>query len=323
MPDRGTYGAARQEVRVARELEGLSLGEIELFCKVAEQGGFSAAARATGLTTAALSRAVMRLERRLGTRLFVRTTRHVSLTPEGQRYLAHCQAALAQLVAAERELSSERTSARGLVRLSLPTSYGHHRVLPVLPALCQRHPELELDVQLSNRNVALGEGAFDLAVRGRTPPDSELVARKLEDAPLVVVAAPSYLARRGVPHEPAALFAHECVQFVLPSSGADVPWLFWDGGVVRALPTRGALRCHDDVLGPVTLARAGAGLVQTYRFLVADDLARGSLVEVLASYAGASRPFSLLYAKDRHLPQRVRVVVDFLVAHFASPRAPA
>ena len=301
----------------ARQFDDLSLGSLELFCLAAELESFTAAAAAAGLTPPAVSRTVARLEAKLGARLLARTTRRVRLTESGRAYHAQCRQALAQLGDAARLLGGEQVKPAGTVRLSLPTSYGHHRVLPLLADLRRLHPGVELDLQLSNRNVDLvGEG-FDLAVRGRTPPDSGLVARQLEDAPLVIVGSPRYLRRHGKPRDAAALAQHECLHFVLPRTGQLVPWLLTiDGRVVEhTLP--GAIRCADDILGPVTLARHDAGLVQTYRFIVERDLAEGTLREVLPQCAGAARPFSLLYPAQRHLPARVRVVIDFLLERLA------
>ncbi len=296
-----------------READLPGLGGIELFCLVAQHGGFTAAARAQGLTTPAISRAVARLEKRLGVRLFTRTTRQVRLTDAGERYYQQCREALDQLKEAEREVTGRQQSAAGLVRISLPTSYGHFRILPILPAFLRRHPGIRVDAQLTNRNVDFADERFDLAVRGRVPPDSGLVARRLEDAALVIVASPGYLREAGRPRSLADLESHECVQFVLPSSGQSVPWLVIDGEQPRTLITTGRLRCHDDILGPITLARAGAGLIQTYRFLIEADLRDKRLVEVLPRHAGASRPFSLVYPGKRHVPARVRLLIDYLV----------
>ncbi|HEX5685851.1 MAG TPA: LysR substrate-binding domain-containing protein [Ideonella sp.] len=299
---------------MARQFDDLKLGSIELFCLTAQWEGFTAAAKAAGLTAPAVSRSVARLEARLGVRLFQRTTRQVRLTDAGRRYYEQCRQALGQLTEAERELAGAQQSPAGLVRLSLPTSYGHCRILPLLPEFSRAHPLVELDLQISNRNVDFTEEGFDLAVRGRAPPDSGLVARKLEDAALVIVASPAYLKRRGRPRELGELSQHECIQFVLPSSGQPVPWLVRDGdGRDTELLTHGKLRCADDILGPVTLARAGAGLLQTYRFIIEQDLRNGTLKEVLTQHAGASRPFSLMYPANRHMPLRVRALIDFLV----------
>lgn len=298
---------------MSRYFDDLMLGSIELFCLTAEQQSFTAAAAAAGLTPAAVSRSISRLEARLGVQLFVRTTRRVRLTEGGRTYFGQCRQALGQLIEAEREITGEQHLPSGTVRISLPTSYGHHRILPLLPGFREQYPAVELEVHLSNRNIDFTAEGFDLAVRGRTPPDSGLVARKLEDAPLVVVAAPRYLRRCGSPMSLDVLPQHDCIQFLRPSSGKAMPWLLRQHGQDFELPTKGGMRCSDDILGPVTLARAGAGLLQTYRFIVEHDLQQGTLQEVLGEFGGASRPFSLLYPSNRHIPQRVRVLIDFLL----------
>lgn len=297
---------------MSRNFEDMSLGSIELFCLTAELGGFTAAANAAGLTPAAVSRTVARLESRLGAQLFVRTTRKVRMTDGGRAYYEQCKGALAQLVEAERALNGEQRSPTGTVRLSLPTSYGHYRILPLLGTFRKRFPEIELDVQLSNRNVDFTSEGYDLVIRSRMPPDSGLIARKLEDAELVIVASPKYLRKRGTPRSVNALIEHECIQFALPSTGQVVPWLLRQGEVNLEQPVHGAIRCYDDILAPVTLARHDVGIVQTYRFIVEQDLRDGRLKEILRDLAGASRPFSMLYPANRHMPHRVRALIDFL-----------
>lgn len=302
---------------MSRLFDTQRLGSIELFCLTAQWQGFTPAAKAVGLTPAAVSRSVARLESQLGVRLFVRTTRTVRLTEAGRRYHEQCRQALAQLAEAERELSGQQQRPSGLVRVTLPTPYGHCRVLPLIPAFAQRYPDIELDLQLTNRNVDIVEEGFDLAVRGRTPPDTGLVARKLEDADLVIVAAPSYLRRRKRPRNEHDLAALSCIQFLLPRNGQPVPWLLRRDGRDFEWPTHGPLRCADDILATVTLVRAGAGVLQTYRFIVEQDLRDGTLVELLPELAGASRPFSVMYTAHRHMPLRARVFIDFLVAKLA------
>lgn len=297
---------------MSRHFDDLNLGSLELFCLTGDLQSFTAAAAAAGLTPPAVSRTIARLEAKLGTRLFVRTTRRVRLTDSGRLYHEHCKAALGQLVDAERLLNGEQAAPAGTVRMSLPTSYGHCRVLPLLGAFRAKYPLIELELQLSNRNVDFTAEGYDLAIRGRTPPDSGLVARKLEDAALVLVATPQYLRRHGTPKTAEALDGHACILFALPSTGQLVPWVLRHDGVDAEHSPHGAIRCHDDILGPVTLARSGAGITQTYRFLVEKDLEAGTLKEVLPGHAGASRPFSLLYPANRHMPQRVRVLIDFL-----------
>lgn len=156
-------------------------------------------------------------------------------------------------------------------------------------------------------------------MRARTLPDSGLVARKLEDAAIVIVAAPAYLHRRRRPRPMADLSQHERIQFIQRRTGRAVPWLLQEGGRLVEYPTTGHLRCSDDILGSVTLARAGAGIEQNCRFLVDDDLQAGRLIELLPDHVGAARPFSLLYPANRRMPVRVRAVIDHLVRHLASP----
>lgn len=305
---------------MTRQFTGLMLGSVELFCLTAERQGFSAAAAEAGLTPAAVSRSIARLEARLGVQLFVRTTRQMRLTDSGRSYYEQCRQALGQLAEAERELTGDQRVASGTVRISLPTSYGHYRVLPLLPAFRQRYPHVELEVQISNRNIDFAAEGYDLAVRGRTPPDSGLVARPLASVELVVVATPAYLRRRGTPRTPDDLAAHDCLQFALPRTGLPVPWVFRDRAGNEYERTPGsALRCSDDVLGLATLARHGAGLAQTFRAAVEDDLAQGRLKEVLKEHGGATLPFSLIYPANRHMPQRVRVLIDFLVERLSPP----
>ncbi|WP_420991695.1 LysR substrate-binding domain-containing protein [Cupriavidus sp. 30B13] len=300
-----------------RQFDDLQLGSIELFCLAAELSSFTAAAVAASVTPAAVSRSVSRLEERLGVRLFVRTTRQIRLTDEGRAYFERARRALAQLVDAEREATGQHASPAGLLRISLPTPYAHYRVLPVLPEFRARYPQVEIETHISNSNVDFADDGFDLSVRGRAPDDSSLIARKLEDAELVLVAAPAYLARAGVPDTLDALQAHDCIQFDLPSSGRRIPWLFREEGETAEVATSGGYGCAEDILGGVTLARSGAGLFQTYRFVVEHDLRDGRLVELLPQFGGASRPFVLLYPHARHMSSRVRALVDFLVDKFA------
>lgn len=296
-----------------RHFEDVLVGSIELFCAAAEYGSFTAAANAIGVTPAAVSRSVSRLEARLGARLFVRTTRQVSLTEDGRRYFEQCRQALSQLVDAERALTGLQSMPSGVLRISVPTTYGHHRLLPLLPKFRALYPEVRVDIHISNRNIDFVDEGYDLAIRARDPVDSSFVARKLEDAELVIVAAPAYLARAGQPASIAALSQHECINFVLPSTGRPVPWLFREKGRVIEVATLGGYCLYEDILAGVTLARGGAGLFQAYRFTVENDLRANTLVEVLSAHGGCSRPFSVLYPHSRHLSLKVRSFVDFLL----------
>ena len=304
-----------------RQFDDILLGSIELFCLAAEAGSFTAAASTASVTPAAVSRSVSRLEKRLGVRLFVRSTRSIRLTDGGRAYFEQCRQALTQLVEAERRVTGEQVEPSGNLRISVPTTYGHHRILPMLPAFRERNPLIKVEVHISNRNIGFIEEAFDLAIRVREQPDSTLIARLLEDAPLVVVASPDYLKRAGTPQNLSDLAQHDCIKFDLPSSGRQIAWLFKESGSDIEILAEGNYACSEDVLGGVTLAKCGAGLFQTYRFIVEKELADGSLMEVLKPFGGRSRPYSLIYPPGRLLPLRVRVFVDFLMTQSETWRA--
>jgi DNA-binding transcriptional LysR family regulator len=297
-----------------RQFDDILLGSIELFCLAAECRSFTAAAVEAGLTPAAVSRSVTRLEERLGVRLFARTTRQIRLTEAGQGYFEQCREALARLMEAEREVTGQQAEPRGTLRISIPTSYGHYRLLPLLPEYRRLHPGVKVEVNLSNRNVDFADEGYDLSIRVRAPADSNLIGRKLEDADVVTVAAPAYLARRGVPRTLADLADHECVGFELPSSGRAVSWLFRQDGRDIEVAVASSVTVTDDVLGCATMVRHGAGITQGMRFTMQADLDSGALVEVLQAYGGRARPIYLLYPSARHVPLRVRSFVDFLVA---------
>ncbi len=300
-----------------RHFEDLQLGSIELFCLAAEASSFTTAAQVAGVTPAAVSRSISRLEERLGSRLFVRTTRSIRLTDGGRTFFEQCRQALTQLVEAQQEMMGAQSVPSGLLRISIPTTYGHHRILPLLPKFRALYPQVSVDIHISNRNIDFVAEGYDLAIRVRAQPDSTLIARLLEDARLVVVATPAYLKRAGTPQALEDLPNHECIQYELPSNGRRISWLFQVDGKEREFAGEAGYSCSDDVLGGVTLAKHGAGLFQTYKFIVEEELANGSLVEVLQPYGGRSRPFTLLYPHGRYVPHRVRAFVDFLLEHRA------
>jgi DNA-binding transcriptional LysR family regulator len=299
-----------------------STREVELFVAAVEAGNFTRAATRLAITPAAVSRAIGRLEGDLGVRLFRRTTRAMQLTSEGQLYFERCRQALALIDDVERELTRRQETPRGLVRLSVPTTYGHVRALPALAAVLEVHPEIRLEIDVSNRNVDFVTEGYDLAIRAGPLEDSALIAHRLDDATLGVFASPRYLERRGTPRTADDLARHTAIGFVLPSSGRVLPWAFRraDGTHFSVAPA-GDVRCSDDFLACVTLARAGAGLVQAFHFLVADDLARGSLVEVLRGLAGRTRTFTLLHAPHPLPTPAVRLVIDALLGAAPSPRS--
>jgi DNA-binding transcriptional LysR family regulator len=287
-----------------------SLPNLEAFCRTFETGSFTKAARLMSVTPQATSRSVARLEQTLGTTLFRRTTRSLAPTEAARQYYDRCARALALLSDGERELGGADEAAEGRVRISVPTTYGHFRLLPSLATFAERYPNVRVDVSVSNQNVDLVKDGFDLAIRRGPLRDKTLVARKLGDFSVGVYASSGYLARRGAPSSPAELARHACVTFLMPSSGRALPWLF-AGGVSFVPDAR--YRCSEDVLGVITLARAGVGLIQVFDFLVEEDVARGNLVEVLGAHRGQARAFTLIYPKQRSASRAVRAMTDFIV----------
>lgn len=294
------------------------LHAIEAFCLTYELGNFTQAAKALGVTPQAVSRAVAKLERELGAALFRRNTRALSPTPASHDYYLACSQALEQLERAQDALKSVGDTPSGLVRISAPTTYGHHRLLPTLSEFQRRHPQITLEVELSNHNVDFVQQGFDLAVRMGQPPDGPLVARRLGDFTLGLFASPDYLERHGTPERFEDLATHSCAVFVMPSTGKALAWSF-PQAPERWTPEAKTRIC-DDVLGLITFAREGGGVIQIYHYLVKRELERGQLVELLPQCAGASRPFYLLYPKwEAARPQRraTRALIDHILAHAA------
>jgi DNA-binding transcriptional LysR family regulator len=294
--------------------QATQLSTIALFCKAAELGSFTQAAQALGITPAAVSRGVGRLEERLGSKLFRRTTRSMQLTDDGRLYFEQCRAALAQIDDAELAITGQQSEPRGLLRISVPSTYAHYRLLPRLPAFREKYPQIELEINISNRNIDFVEEGYDIAIRLGDPPDSRLVARKVEDDRVGVYASPAYLKRCGEPLLLSDLksTAHITLPFLLPSTGRALPWIFLEDGEPVDMSFKSSVRVSEDPLGALTLARSGLGLVQTFEWIAQAH--SKELTEVLKPFAGRTRPFYILYPQNRQLSARVRVLVDSLLA---------
>ncbi|MGE6781680.1 LysR family transcriptional regulator [Ensifer adhaerens] len=288
------------------------LADVEAFITVMDKGSLTAGAVSLATTPSVLSRAITRLETKLGTQLVRRTTRRISLTEAGRAYLEQVRAAFDTIDRAERAIQGEGVVA-GRVRLSASTTYGHYQLPEKLTRFALKHPSVAVELSIANRNVDLVAEGYDLAIRLGQLPDSGMIGRKLGDAPLKLVASPSYIARRGMPRSLDDLAAHTCLPFIMPSTGRPAPWLLRaDGTDVDWVP-HGPIHLEDDVLGTVSLAEAGLGICQTYDFIVRDRLSRGSLVELLPEFSGRSRPFSLIYPPHRHLSAATRALIDCLL----------
>jgi DNA-binding transcriptional LysR family regulator len=290
------------------------LGDVEVFLAVTELGSLTAAAVSLSTTASVISRAVARLEKRLGNQLLRRTTRSLSLTDAGRVYVEQARAAFALFDNAERAMQGQGQALTGRVRLSVPTTYAHFRLPPLLQAFARQHPQVQVELNITNRNVDLVAEGFDLAIRLGRLPDSTLVARKLEAAPLRLVASPDYLRRAGTPHTLDELAQHACIAFVMPSTGRTSPWVFREGEADIDWTPRGGIEVSDDVLGVVSLAAQGMGICQSYDFIVRERIERGDLVELLPQLAGRTRDFSVIYAPHRGLSGGARALIDTMCA---------
>ncbi len=288
------------------------LADVEAFITVIDKGSMTAGAVALATTPSVLSRAITRLETKLGTQLLRRTTRRISLTEAGRTYLEQVRTAFETIDQAERAVQGEGVVA-GRVRLSVSTTYGHFCLPEKLTRFALKYPSVAVEVSIANRNVDLVAEGYDLAIRLGQLPDSGMIGRKLGDEPLRLVASPGYLARCGMPQSIDDLTKHACLPFIMPSTGRPAPWLLRvDGSDIEWTP-HGPVHVQDDVLGTVSLAEAGLGVCQTYDFVVRDRLAQGGLVELLPELGGRSRPFSLIYPPHRNLSAATRALIDSLL----------
>lgn len=285
--------------------------EMRVFVAVVDAGSFVSAAEGLGISKAAVSRYVSDLEQRLRVRLMHRTTRKLSLTQEGEVFLARCREILASIEDSEAELSTRTAGASGLLKVSVPVSFGIKHLAPLWSEFLEAHPRVSLDVQLADRVVDLVEEGFDLAVRIARLADSSLVSRKLASTRLVLCASPDYLRRRGAPQHPSALAQHDVVGYSLLAMGDQ--WQFTGPEGPVSVKVRPRLWTNN---GDTCIAAAvrGAGIQLQPTFLVARELADGHLVEVLEQYRSVELGIYAVYPTRKFVLPKVRALLDFLSA---------
>ena len=293
-----------------------SLGRFVLFVQVAETRSFVGAGRLLGISASAVGKSISRLEDKLGVRLFHRSTRSVTLTAEGMMFLERSKRILAEIEAAEQELVSAAEAPRGKLRVSLPLVSA--LVLPVLADFMREYPNVELDLDFTDRQVDVIEEGFDAVVRVGEPKDSRLSARTLGDFRRLLVGSPAYFARRGVPLRPADLASHACLHYRYPSSGKIEQWALRraDDAPEIALPT--AMICNN-IETRLCFALQGLGIAYLPDFAVREPLASGKLVSVLDEYVDAGGTFRILWPASRHPSPKLRAFIDFLAARVFAP----
>lgn len=289
-----------------------NLGEIAIFVEVARRGSFTAAADRLDLTRSTVSKAIVRLEDRLGVRLLNRTTRRLSLTEAGSELYQRSARALAGIEDAESAVSSLQTEPRGVLRISAPVFFGVHYLAPIIVEFMTQHPRIEVDVHLDDSMADLVGQGFDMAVRSSSLGDSSLVSRRLARSSQVVCASPGYWKEHGVPEHPAELSGHNCLIYDYLFEPQN--WEFLDpGGELVSVTVRGSLRYNNTELARHT-ARQGLGVLYVPTFYVGDDIARGRLVPVLREFTPLPESgIYALYPARRHLPLKVRLFIDLLV----------
>ncbi|MDM0073526.1 LysR family transcriptional regulator [Variovorax sp. J2P1-59] len=295
-------------------------GEMEAFVQVVDRGSFSAGARVLGMTPSAISKLIGRLETRLATQLVHRSTRKLQLTPEGGQFYERSVRVLADMDEAER-CAAAGAMPRGRVSINASVPFGQHVLIPLVPRFLELHPQVTLDIVLTDRVVDLMEERTDVAIRWGELPPSDLVARRLGATGQAIVGSPDYLKRHGTPRTPQELEAHNRLGFNYRRSVPDWP-LRVDGRVID-MPIAGNVRCGDgETLR--ALITSGIGLARMSLYHIQSDIDAGRLVRVMEEFnPGDEAPIHAVYlGKAGRLPARVRALLDFLVAHVADNGRP-
>ena len=291
--------------------------EMQTFNAVVDAGSFVKAADAQGVSKAAVSRYVADLEARLGVRLLQRTTRRLSLTEEGQVFYARSKELLAGVEEAEIEVSSRSAAASGLLRVNAPLTFGIGHLAPLWGVFRTRYPNVTLDVTLADRVVDLVEEGYDVAIRIATLPSSTLISKRLTSTRMVLCASPHYLKLHGTPRQPAELADHAVISYSYWSTKDE--WHFDGPQGPVSVKTHPCLHTNNgDTCRAAALAHQGVILQPT--FLVGEDLAAGTLVELMPEFHSLEMGIYAVYPTRKHVSPKVRALVDFLAGHFAQTR---
>lgn len=288
------------------------LDSLMIFVQAAQHRSFSVAARELGLSPSAVSRAVQRLEERLGSRLLNRTTRSLSLTENGAVFYETCRQILSDLDAAELALKRSQSTPTGTLRINLVPSMGRMHIVPALPRFAAQYPDLNLEISLNDRRVDLIESGIDAVVRVGIHPDSNLIMQHIATARYIICASPNYLKKAGVPKTPEDLQQHNCINHIFPQTGRLRDWTFQHKGKEFSLSLSGQLML-DHAEAATEAAITGAGVIQFYNFVVGTAIAQGQLVPILESYTPPGVPIAVVYAQKQYLSAKVKAFVEFMI----------
>ncbi|MBB3181870.1 LysR family transcriptional regulator [Variovorax sp. Sphag1AA] len=286
------------------------------FARVVESGGFTRAADSLDVPLATVSKLVRELEAHLGVRLLQRTTRRVTVTPEGQDYYAKSTRILRDLEDIDASFNLARGKPRGHLRIDVGGSTARDVLIPLLPDFVARYPDIRIDLGVSDRAVDLIGDNVDCVIRGGPLESSSLVARRLGEASLITCATPSYLKQYGTPAYPDELKnGHRLVSYVLSHSGRAVPFRFERDGEKTEIKVEHRIGVNESN-AHLAACLAGLGIVQTFAYAAASSLRDGSLVEILKPWRPAPYPFHVVYPQTRHATQRLRLFIDWLLEGF-------
>jgi DNA-binding transcriptional LysR family regulator len=287
------------------------LTELEAFLAVVETGGFTAAGRRTGASQPAVSKAIGALESRLGVALFNRSTRNVTLTDQGQRYFDRMKPLLEEIEDANREVIGSAVDMSGSIRIAVPTTFGRLHILPIVPNLLSKYPNLEVDLILSDSMRDMVEDRIDLAIRVGAVVEPDAVVRRLARTSLVCVGSRQYLKKRGIPAKPAELADHNCLVYGGFKESANWPFVGPEGHFSVAV--RGNLSSNSvETIRAGVLAGVGIGLFT--KVSLVEELSHPDIVTILDEYVQDTRDISFVWPKRRLVSARVRHVTDFLAA---------
>jgi DNA-binding transcriptional LysR family regulator len=281
---------------------------ISEFVFVAENESFTLAAKQMDISTAQVSRQISALEKRLNIKLFYRTTRKVSLTEEGRIFYQHCRGVLDGLDAAERAVTNFQSKPQGKIKLTAPVTYGEQLVLPLINDFMKQYSDIEVSVFLSNQNISLVEGGYDLAIRVGKLSDSSMMAKKLGSRTNFICASPDYLDKQGTPYSLSELNQHSCLLGTLDY------WHFKEAGKEKNIRVKGRIR-YNSGYGLLDAALKGLGIVQLPDYYVQESIARGELMTLLDQYREPEEGVWAVYPQNRHLSPKIRLFVDYLAEH--------
>jgi DNA-binding transcriptional LysR family regulator len=293
------------------------LGPLNAFIHAAESGSFTAAGRELGISASGVGKAIARLEERLNVRLFHRNTRNISLTPEGALFLKRCQTIFGEIEAAEIEIAQSASGPRGKLRVSLPLI--GMLMMPSIAAFAVAYPEIELDLDFTDRLVDIVEEGLDVVIRTGTATDSRLKMRKLGTYSYVIVATPAYFDRRGVPDAPEDLLNHACLYHRWSATGKLERWIFRrDGTELDFVPP--ALLTASTMEPLIALTESDLGVMYTPTFTVRRQLLDGTLRSVLDPFLPATGSLQALWSASRHESPKVRAFVDFMARNLLAEK---